>query len=125
MIALIDAGDERFGRGESKSNLGGSTLGSAGSLEAGLRKDPEHGAVVRHHLSEEFLDADQAGERGQSLEHAHRDPSPLQLVGNRKSHFCDSGISKACVARQRRDPFAVHSDKRTAFGPVWLEHGRD
>ena len=128
VVAAVDVLAVALGRCDREQHLDRSTRERPRHVEAGIREDAEHGAVLGQDLRHEARDADRPGRGGELLEQPRADALPLQRVLDRECDLCRRRIAEARPAGDRHDPLLAvlreAPDERVAINAVRIEERR-
>ena len=90
-----------------KRRLDLAALDLALDLEADVREDDEHVAVLGEHVGDEARDPELAGAERELLEQARADAAALLLVGHGERDLGRGRVAQARVARERDDALGL------------------
>ena len=128
VVAAVDVLAVALGRCDREQHLDRSTRERPRHVEAGIREDAEHGAVLGQDLRHEARDADRPGRGGELLEEPGADALPLQRVLDREGDLRSRRIAEARPAGDRHDPLLAvlgeAPDERVAINAVRIEERR-
>src|SRR5581483_11616970 len=126
---LVDGLAVRARRRDLEPHLDRPAVEPARDAEARVLEDAEHGAVVRHHLGDERLDAEAGRDAGELFEQPRAGAVALELVRDREGDLGRGRIAKPRVARERDRALLVtlaeRAEQRAALLPVGGEERVD